>query len=268
MKNIIGFTDSAKGSEIEKPETIIEEAKPVRSIVSVQFDNIDRELSYYNDRFDLQPGDRVFVAGRFFGIPGTVTGVSTCFKINTAIYKKVLAKPDTKIKGCFIQVNDKMVSFDTTLTPERFEALVISPPDPDSEDVPGEIVCGEGWSLPLFDFESSDYVSEITIKKAFDYCCEGHVKYLSLNDGTGTAFIEGTHYYRVDFEFDGSDVSGLYCDCPYPEPMLCKHQVAVLITLRMLLMQDELEGKENFTAVDSNFFMNKISSANQKIIFE
>ena len=39
-------------------------------------------------------------------------------------------------------------------------------------------------------------------------------QYICVHGGTGTAFIEGTEWYEVNFMLDGDSMTELYCDCP------------------------------------------------------
>ena len=45
---------------------------PRRSVVQVYFAANHRSLAYYNDRFDLKPGDLVFVDGKLAGKIGVI----------------------------------------------------------------------------------------------------------------------------------------------------------------------------------------------------
>lgn len=42
---------------------------PVKSLVKIRFHSHGIELAYYNDRFDLQPGDVVYVSGKRLAKP-------------------------------------------------------------------------------------------------------------------------------------------------------------------------------------------------------
>ena len=55
-------------------------------------------------------------------------------------------------------------------------------------------------------------------------------------------------------------MSDMYCECPYPG--LCKHNLAVLITLRELLKKAE---KDEFTAISRGFFLRMLSISKQPI---
>lgn len=273
MKKIFGFIDEIKNTENTDEvisATDVEAKEPFKCLVQVHFQDIAKDYSYYNDSFYLEVGDTVFVSGKLYGKPGTVTNVNRCFRINIADYKKVIAKPDMKINGKFISFHDKMVSFDTNLTVEQFKDMIIAPPDPDEyEDEDDEIIYGEGWTVELADFENHPQVNNTKLERAVEICCNGEVVFLSLRGNKGTAFIKGRSWYTVEFEFDGETVSNIYCDCPYPDPCLCKHELAMLITLRLLVNADELSDKGNdFVALDKNYFWNHALSNNIEVVLK
>lgn len=271
MKNIIGFVDSSEEQAAESREVVsgaAEEREPVRCIAKVSFGDSGSEWDYYNDEFYLEPGDRVFVSGKRYGEIGLVTSVSTHFKVNKSKYKKVIAKPDFSMKGTFFSLNDKMVSFDSGFSADQFAAIVIPPENPEDPSDPEDIICGDGWSVDLEDFESSDDVDGDVLQRAFNYCCEGKVKYLSLSGCKGVAFIKGKNWYRVDFDFDGETVVNMYCDCPFQADCLCKHELAVLITLRMLLGRPELAGKSDFITFDKALFWKLAPGAAGEIVMK
>ena len=101
----IGFTMKSE-EEKREPETC--EKQPAdtcecarKSVVQVTFDGYGKGLAYYNDRFDLRPGDLVFVDGKLEGKQGTVTAVNYNFKIKLSDYKRVISLVDTDVKGEF-----------------------------------------------------------------------------------------------------------------------------------------------------------------------
>ena len=58
-------------------KTDLDKTKEIKkSLVKVFFISRDLDLPYYNDRFDLQMGDRVYVSGKLSGHMGIVTEVS------------------------------------------------------------------------------------------------------------------------------------------------------------------------------------------------
>ena len=85
MKFPIGFRSenplpiSPACCEIGK-ETV---SKPVKSLVDIRFPARNMPLSYYNDQFDLAPGDLVYVDGKLEGLLGHVVSVNRHFKINS-----------------------------------------------------------------------------------------------------------------------------------------------------------------------------------------
>ena len=54
---------------------------PRKSLVQVRFPGKGMALSYYNDLFDLKPGDLVYVDGKLEGQLGRVVEISYNFKI-------------------------------------------------------------------------------------------------------------------------------------------------------------------------------------------
>ena len=66
MKSILGFSVGEPPEETPAAAQA-ESAEPVRSLVSVSFPDDGRTLTYYNDGFALEPGDRVFVEGKLAG---------------------------------------------------------------------------------------------------------------------------------------------------------------------------------------------------------
>ena len=257
MKNVIGFRDSEVPSVPRMPENtpVQTPEEPVKSVVFVRFDGIKKEYQYYNDRFDLAPGDRVFVSGRLYGRPGEVTHVNTRFRINLNDYEIVLAKPDMRMAGTFSPLRDKMVSMDTDLSPERFAAMVMPPADPNEET--DEIVCGEGWETMLADFENDEISDPEIGEEGLHLCLDGAVVYFSRQQENCTAIIrEEDAWRRVDFLYhDGTGrVTDLFCDCVYPPPYLCRHACAALLTLKMLLNQEMTQDCASFIAVDRGVF--------------
>lgn len=256
MKSILGFTVGDKPEKTQAAEPVTH--SPVPSLVSVSFTDVAKDYTYYNDRFDLSVGDMVYVSGKLAGRMGIVASVNTKFKIRLSDYQRVIAAPCIRFRGTYCQVLDKMVACDGGVDADTFRSWVI-PPVPEGEEAP-EVVMGEGYCLPLDDFARDDDADEHVMRRALDCCQEGRVRYLSVCGGVGTAFVEGKYWYEVNFRFSGGMVSELYCDCPYPG--LCKHALAVLMTLRVML--DRLD-TEDFIAVDRSFFLKTVVAGRQEI---
>ena len=71
------------------------------SVVRVYFPARGFACTYFNDKFDLQCGDIVYVDGKLEGLRGFVTEVSYNFKIKLSEYKRVIAQASTEVKGKF-----------------------------------------------------------------------------------------------------------------------------------------------------------------------
>ena len=74
MKFKIGFSaDAHKVENIAQDlPAAIHTSEPRKSVVRVHFPSRNMTLAYYNDRFDLQRGDLVFVDGKLEGLRGRV----------------------------------------------------------------------------------------------------------------------------------------------------------------------------------------------------
>ena len=260
MKSILGFgrTDECAEAEVSIAEAQPAE-EPVRSLVTVRFPGVDSSYTYYNDIFDLHEGDMVFVSGKMAGKRGIVDSVNYRFKINLADYKRVIARPLISMRGTYAPMLDKMVSVDReTIDPDTFRRWIIPPPEEGCD--PPEYIKGEGYSFDLEHLSEYPEIEEAVLRRAVEYCTEGKVCYLNIKDSVGTAFVEGTKWYEVNFIYEDGAVRDMYCDCPYPG--LCKHSIAVLITLREIL--GRIGGRE-FMAVNSCMFYNILTAGKQRI---
>ncbi len=261
MNKIWGFGKTDGRQTVCEPQKVdrSDEGNGVKSLVQVSFADAHRNYAYYNDKFDLKAGDLVYVSGCLTGQLGCVESVNCKFKINLADYERVVAHPIVEIRGRYHQILDKMLSYDhKAISPDMFRSWV-KPPVLD-DDKPEEYVQGEGYSFELEHFAESDEVDGKILERAVDYCKSGRVRYLSLRNGVGTAFVEGSKWYEINFTFKDGIVSDMYCECPYSA--LCKHNLAVLITLNRLLKK--VDG-EDYTAVDWNCFIRFLSISGQDI---
>lgn len=265
MKRLIGFMAS-NDTKAEAPAApaAVRTNTPVKSLVKVRFENHSMPLAYYNDRFDLQEGDVVYVSGKLAGEPGLVVSVTTKFRIHTSDYERVLSLLDLTIHGSFTSVRDKMVSFDQiAITPEQFGDWVTPPEDPkkkkNEDEEEDEVISGEGYTIDINNIEGCQDITSAIAERAVNYCMDGRVRYLCIQNGIGRAYVEGTKWYRVDFYFSDGMMTDIYCDCPYSE--LCKHEVAVAITLRMLFNQPQFKNAGDFMALDRWVFWQLASRA-------
>ena len=99
----IGFSaERPESKSVEAAYTVPQQAaEPRKSVVQVQFAGRNEALAYYNDRFDLQVGDMVYVDGKLEGQRGRVVEVNYNFKIRLSDYKRVVAVADTAVHGQF-----------------------------------------------------------------------------------------------------------------------------------------------------------------------
>lgn len=263
MKRLIGFMAWNDAREdISAVPSKVRTNVPVKSLVKVRFDSRPIELAYYNDKFDLQQGDVVYVSGKLAGEPGVVTSVTTKFRIHTSEYERVLALLDLTFHGSFTKAANKMVCFDTSaLTPEQF-GVWVTPPDDlkkkrDKDEDSDEIISGEGYTIDIDHIEDCEDLIPAIMRRAIDYCSEGRVRYLCVRNGVGCAYIEGSKWYHADFHYADGMITDLFCDCPYPG--LCKHEVAIALTLQMLFTQPQISHEENFVALDHGLFWQLVS---------
>ena len=254
MRNIIGFTVSDEAeNNARKTESLPAsecDAGAAACIATVKFEGAGVELSYYNDRFDLREGDRVYVEGKYAGKLGTVTKISTKFKIRLSDYKRIIARPRFTLSGTFERIGDMMVRYgDPGAMTEAFRTLTVPPMETDEG-----YTLGEGFRIGLYSSDGGDDIEEKIAERAFGYCREGRVLFISVRNGVGTAFVRGGETYEVNFRIDGDTVADTYCTCPYPG--LCKHEVATAIILNSLI--DSLRKNavdDGFTAICTSVFM-------------
>ena len=244
--------------------TVEEPRKPVKSLVRVHFEDEAYELTYFNDRFDLKPGDRVFVSGKRAGEVGIVNSVSTKFRIKVSNYERVIALAQTPIHGTYKPVADKMLSYDSNaLSPEAFRTWVMPPEEPMPEEEDDEIIYGDGYEIPLDDPHSAEGVDNVVFGRALDYCKRGNIGYISVKDGVGRAYVEGERWYELDFRIRNNAIEEAYCDCPYPG--LCKHLLAVAVTLSVMAQHGDLDLGRDFVLIDADRFFGMIKRNEQTI---
>ena len=229
--NPIGFNPFHSRPNPEKSEKrdrkAAAEIRP--TIVQIFFPDRNRTLSYYNDRFDLRPGDIVFVDGKLAGLQGRVTAVSTHFKVKLEDYKRVIGLADTRVAGQFYQANAHLITFDPLVLPWRQFCTWVKPTE---EDDAGYYISYDEEGFPLDDWSRLEVDSAVA-ERGVDYYKENRVLYLCLNGIQSRAIVEGTKPYEVEFQYRDGQISNLFCDCPCG--YTCKHEVAVLLQLRETL---------------------------------
>ena len=222
------------------------------SMVRVFFPSHNRTYTYYNDRFPLQPGDRVFVEGSMAGIQGEVL---TAGPANGQDAPKVLSAADVQVSGTFLQAGSHLLTFDPAALPyQKFLSWVL-PPAPELTEGP------EAAPVRLQDLEGLD-VPERIFSRGADYYRDGRVWYLQQTGGEVRAVVQGTRPYLVRFSLREGLVLGLNCGCPCE--YVCKHAAAVLLQYRKLLRQIQAmpERQENWAAVAKPVFFAYALDAN------
>lgn len=235
----------------------------VRSLVRVRFEDSDRELTYFNDAFDLKDGDRVFVSGKLAGKAGIVTSVTTKFRIRLSDYERVIALAQTPIRGTYRPVADKMLSYDDcALSPEAFRTWILPPEEP-ADGPCGEEIYGEGYEIPLDDPSDADGVDDAVFERAVEYSFSGKVGYVSVKNGVGRAFVRGREWYELEFRLRDNVVEEAYCSCPYPG--LCKHLLATACLLSLFIGAGDLDPSRDFVLVEAGRFFDMIRHNDQAV---
>lgn len=202
---------------------------PRASIVQVFFAERGVKLAYFNDRFDINNGDTVYVEGSMEGIPGLVLAVCRNFKVKVSDYKRVIAVADTDVNGQFFMTDTDFITFDRQAIP--FGKVVTWFKAPQKEDdVFASNTVDEPFKLDdLSGFNASPQI----IKRGHEYFCEDKVRYISLDGEIGHAIVEGSRIYEVEFRYANGFISNLVCDCFCCYH--CKHEVAAMLRLKKTL---------------------------------
>ena len=234
MKHKIGFWAETQEDSVRTAQSAAKPSSPPKkSLVQVYFPKQNMTLSYYNDRFDLQVGDIVYVDGKLEGLRGHVTAVSHSFRIKLSDYKRVIAVADTHITGELHIVGSHLVAFDPKTIP--YEKIITWFKAPDKEEdiyVSGS----DDQGFPLDDLSGMKASSAIA-ERGCEYYRENRVVYLCLDHGHGRGIVEGTSPYEIEFDYCSGTIQNLTCSCYCSYP--CKHTVAAMLQLRELLKQLE-----------------------------
>ena len=208
---------------------------PKKSVVEVYFPARHLTCSYYNDAFDLQRGDIVFVEGKLEGLRGRVISVNHTFKIKLSDYKKVIGVAETQVSGEFFLAGSHLVALNSVILP--FEQVITWFKAPTEDD--GDTVFSDD-EQPL---NINDLSSLKTDRETFiggdEYYADNRVVYIELNGNKARAIVNGSRPYVIEFYYDDGEISGLVCDCFHVGP--CKHEIAALLQLRETLKTVETE---------------------------
>ena len=259
---IVGFGREESNQEPMQETKAVVTTSPVRSLVSVSFERMNMPLTYYNDRFDLKPGDRVFVTGKLEGEIGIVESVTTKFRIRLSDYQKVLSLAQTPVRGAYVPKGNVMLSYDAdSLSPEDFRKWILPPVEQDEERE--EVIFGEGFEVSLDDPSDAEDVDPAVFNRAIEYCRSGKIGYVSIRNGEGRAFVHGSHWYEVEFRIQDHMLQEAYCECPYPG--LCKHLLSVGVLLATMLRHGDIDLGRDFTLIASDRFWNMVRHSGQEV---
>lgn len=248
MKQIIGFSEEQIQTE---PDSATESkafgsTPPKRSVVQVYFPQRNMELAYYNDAFDLKPGDMVYVDGKLEGKLGRVTEVNYNFKINLSYYKRVISVVDTDVKGRFCFAGSHFVTFDRNALPAGKVLSWFKAP----RNVDDEVVCGsDDTRFSLNELEEL-YLRSGVSSQGYEYYNEGKIIYLSVDSTKGYAIIEGREAYEVEFDYEDGRIGNIVCSCFCS--YFCKHEFAALLQLKEILQHIERHYKDEY--IRSGYF--------------
>ena len=216
-----------------------------KSLVKVWFPERHISLTYYNDQFDLEVGDTVFVEGHYAGYQGRVVEVSTTFKIKKSEYKKVIAVADTEISGEVLFLEKIMFAEDRTVIPfEKVRTWFLPPVAEDEEEY--EFHFGEEEEISLHELEKMK-IDPIIRERGEDYFEDEKIAYVELRGTYLRAIVLGSKPYEVTARFCDGKVSEILCNCPYPGT--CKHEYALLLFLKEAKKALEEEYCENLDSL-------------------
>lgn len=231
MMNKIGFaSDSNQNISDGTIGTVVQQkSTPRKSVVRVYFENRNMTLSYYNDQFDLQCGDLVYVEGKLEGVRGRVVDVNYNFKIKLSDYKRVVSLVDSTVSGQFFIAGNLFVTFDRKALPHSQAATWFKAPPKDDDEF---IISTDDGSFSLDDLSGMNSTSVIA-QRGIDYYTSGRVKYICIDGTKGYAIVEGGEAYEVEFEYHNGEISALVCSCFCSGT--CKHEFAVMLQLKETL---------------------------------
>lgn len=242
----IGFsTDITDNTQTPAPQVVLEHAvMPKPSVVQVRFEERDRTLSYYNDQFDLQCGDIVYVEGKLEGLRGDVVDVNYNFKIKLSDYKRVISVADTNVSGQFFFAGSHYMTFErNTLPPSKVRTWFFAP-EKDTEVFVG------GSDDKTFTLDNLGGISadEAMKSRGYNYYLTNRVRYISVDSGKGYAIVEGSRPYEVEFTYQGNAIGGMLCSCYCGGA--CKHEFAAMLELRDMLKCIEENYPQNYQSSD------------------
>lgn len=226
-----------------EPNFLHRSGTPRKSIVEIYFPEREMTLTYYNSRFDLHPGNIVYVDGKLEGLRGQVTKVNYNFKIRLSDYQRVIAVADTEVHGQFFTGGSHFITFDPQALPLRKARTWFCPPLSEEDEIVSGSNGDDENTFPLADL-SKMHLSETVAARGRDYYERNKVRYLCLEGGNGYAIVDGSRAYEVEFNYRDGMISNLICPCYCMYP--CKHEFAAMLQLRETLEYIEKNYAEEY----------------------
>ena len=254
----IGFAVNPEGKSPPTVNHPARVAEPRPCLAEVCFPDYERTYTYYNDRYDLQVGDQVFVEGKLEGVRGRVVGVNYTFKIKLADYKRVIHRADTRVEGTLTMADNHFITVDPeTLSFEQVQGWLMPPPEP------AEVVVGSGGDDPFpLDVLAESGIPQEIAARGHEYYLQGRVACLEKIGDRCRALVMGGHTYTVEFTLQDGMVSDLVCDCYCPGR--CKHQMAALLQMQEsleLALRNGLDTEDYLLAVHQHLFCEMVVRA-------
>lgn len=103
--------------------------------------------------------------------------------------------------------------------------------------------------MNLNNFEK--YTSSNIVSRGKDYHINGHIINLEeVDDSFYWAEVEGSEYYEVAVRIGSNgELQFTSCDCPFDMEAIFKHEVAVLMELRSVLKDTQINRKAKLSCV-------------------
>ena len=259
----IGFalnsdTETDTRSTTKEPETIL----PRKCLADIYFPSRHITCTYYNDLFNLNIGDAVYVNGKLEGLTGRVVGINYNFKIKLSDYKRVISLVDTNVKGKFYFSPSHLISTDSSALPFEKISTWFYPPLKEEDEFVSSFDDTEFHLDTLSEFK----VTESVAQKGWQYYNENKVVYIEISRKKGRAIVNGSKYYTVEFEYSDGLIKNLVCDCYCS--FNCKHEFATMLQLKETLEHlkkhyDFIDTSDYFCTIAKNEFFEFVAAPQQ-----
>lgn len=250
----IGFGAEEDREEGKAPETTLAQTvqTPIRkSVVNVHFPDRHQTYTYYNDMFDLNRGDIVYVDGQLEGFRGLVVEVNYNFKIRLSDYKRVIGVADTNVAGRFHMAGSYIVTDDETAL--KYDQVVTWFKAPKTQEE--EYVSSGGDEVFNLNDLSSMKAKSAIVERGYQYYTEDRVVYIELSHGKGRALVTGGETYDVEFFYDQEEIRNLVCSCYCCG--ICKHEFATMLQLKDILAAV----KKEYPLIEHNHYLSAVSKS-------